>query len=264
MIHNALPPVPRLILPSNPRVKWSNPLTRGLVGYWPLSDGGGLQARDIAGGNHGTLVGGVRQAVGPHGRALGFDGSTGYVNKTELSTTGPLHPTQFTLCAWVNIPPGTTGDRAIFGSLQYLFQARSNQVKIWDDVSAGATVEGAGTVAGWSFVCATSGGSGQELAVWLRGRKLAWKTSTAVVRNMDRIFIGCYLGVQRFFSGSLSQPTIFNRVLTPTEIQLLYTKPLAMIDDSVEIWSPPPTVSTKRTLTLRGELLARGRTTFQG
>jgi hypothetical protein len=37
------------------------------------------------------------------------------------------------------------------------------------------------------------------------------------------------------FGGMISGLSFFNRALTPTEIQILYTQPLAMIDDSVEI-----------------------------
>lgn len=83
-------------------------LQNGLVGHWTF-DGKNMtatQATDIAGGNTGTLTGGVTKVTGKIGQGLKFDGGSGYVN---LGSVAALNPTNITVSAWVfakNIPAG--------------------------------------------------------------------------------------------------------------------------------------------------------------
>lgn len=66
-------PMPRS--PSGP-VRRGDPFAQGLVGWWPLTDGGGSRGFDASGlGNHATLAAGQSFGLGAGGRALVFSGN---------------------------------------------------------------------------------------------------------------------------------------------------------------------------------------------
>ena len=53
---------------------------RNLTAYWPMDEGTGVVATDVAGGNNGALVGGASWQDGGFGKAVRFDGSSGFVS----------------------------------------------------------------------------------------------------------------------------------------------------------------------------------------
>jgi hypothetical protein len=62
------------------------------------------------------------------------------------------------------------------------------------------------------------------------------------------------------YRGDAQNMTVFNRALTPTEIKLLYTQPLAMIDDSLEINSGFDSLSglVNNDITMGGNISMKG------
>ena len=71
------------------------PAPSGLVGWW-AGDG---NAKDIAGTNNGTLMGGaIANAAGYVGQAFKLDGTNGFV---QIPDSPVFHPTNFTIEVWV-------------------------------------------------------------------------------------------------------------------------------------------------------------------
>ena len=51
-----------------------------LRAYWPMDEGTGVLTEDVLGGNDGSLVGGASWADGRFGKAIRFDGTSGFVS----------------------------------------------------------------------------------------------------------------------------------------------------------------------------------------
>ena len=73
----------------------------GLISWWDGDAVSGNNAFDIAGGNDGTIVGGVTQAAGQVGQAFSLDGAVGtsvrIPDNSSLRFSG-----SFTIDAWIN------------------------------------------------------------------------------------------------------------------------------------------------------------------
>ena len=73
----------------------------GLVGAWPLIEGGGATAFDFSGnGCSGSLVGGASWTIGSRGTELLFNGGTGYLNVPNASKPD-LGTGDFMFSAWI-------------------------------------------------------------------------------------------------------------------------------------------------------------------
>ena len=51
-----------------------------LRAYWPMDEGTGVLAKDVVGGNNGSLIGGASWMDGRFGKAIRFDGTSGFVS----------------------------------------------------------------------------------------------------------------------------------------------------------------------------------------
>jgi hypothetical protein len=80
----------------------------------------------------------------------------------------------------------------------------------------------------------------QRVRCWLNGKESTAAPTGAAVSSLQNgtkpFAIGGVPDATTYaYTADISQTSIFNRALTPTEIQRLYNQPLCMIDDSVEI-----------------------------
>ncbi|WP_392567457.1 PA14 domain-containing protein [Actinacidiphila glaucinigra] len=71
------------------------------VGWWPLHEGSGTVAKDVAGEHDGTLSGGTSWTTGPNGAALQFDGRTGSVDTGAAVLDTDRH--DYSVAAWVRL-----------------------------------------------------------------------------------------------------------------------------------------------------------------
>ncbi len=70
----------------------------GLMGHWSFND---CTANDKSGnGNHGTKFGGTTCVNGVSGKAIQFDGLTGYINIPSASSLNPDR--QLSISFWIN------------------------------------------------------------------------------------------------------------------------------------------------------------------
>ena len=96
------------------RVDRTDPILRGLVGWWPLNDGAGTKAKDlVGGGNDGTLNSNVAWGTSSVGTVAVFNDSlvsqitVPYDSSYNAATTGEI-----SVSAWVKVD-ATRGDHSI-------------------------------------------------------------------------------------------------------------------------------------------------------
>jgi Concanavalin A-like lectin/glucanases superfamily len=212
-----------------------------VVGDWPFNEGVGTTVADLSGnGNTGTLSGGVQWVAGHSGTALEFDGQTGQVFVSDALS---LEPVQLTVQAWVKLA-GSPGD------FKYIV------AKGADGCQAGSYGLYSGPNGGLMFYVATTGGSYAQSpdagsGVWDGGWHLATGTyDGSTVRlyvdgvqvgagtawnypisyglpNSNDLEFGNYpysdcAGQDFHFSGGIDEPKIWDRALSPQEVQAQY------------------------------------------
>ncbi len=210
-------------------------LRQGLVGAWcPSLGASGFRLIDRSGyGNHGVLTNmdpGTDWVASGSGLALDFDGTNDYVNARiptiELSTDG------CTLSLWYRNSTGTTGVYAALCSstsaTQFLiFQASGAAINLGQRNNAGGdvgTTGGTWQSASWKNIIAVSTPS--ALTLYSNGLQTSTLSRTSAATTFNQISIGALNRAGSLSNYSISQQDdvrIYNRALTSSEIQLLYT-----------------------------------------
>jgi len=197
----------------------------GLVGCWPMNEGGGNKVFDLSGNsNTGTLVGNTSWAAGKFGPCLSLDGTGDYV-------TAPLSITNrnVTIAAWVksSVVDG--------GGIISAAQAASYRALYW------------GIAVGASYYARLYIGNGTayENTYWNTGTNTDWRHMVLALSDTQAILyengvayapytltsnpatftisIGGY--DYKILNGSIDDVMIFNRVLTASEIAALFADP---------------------------------------
>src|SRR5436189_5163060 len=97
-----------------------SPAPTGLVSWWS-GDG---DAKDIAGGNNGSLQGGgTTSSAGLVGQAFSFDGTNGFV---EVPDAASLRPTNLTVEAWVRFSSLDSAGNSSSGDQYIVFRQNSS------------------------------------------------------------------------------------------------------------------------------------------
>ena len=196
-----------------------------LVGYWPLNENSG-KAYDHSGrGNHGTVNGATQAVSGPvNATAYSFDGSNDFVKISE----GVISGSAMTISAWINIDgPGDASWNRIIdvqdGSNanahgfvwgeddnRHGFFTPDGQAYIQNDIETGQWIHLTGII-------------DSSNAKFYKNAEL--KASTAVSTNFTdlKLCIGKRYDKNDQTNGRISEVRIYNRPLTQSEIQYLYS-----------------------------------------
>jgi hypothetical protein len=209
---------------SNPQVLTNG----GLVGHWSF-DGKYMnwatnQALDSSGqGNNGTLVNmstTTSPTRGVIGQALSFNGTSSTVtisNATSLQLNG-----SFSACVWTRIESSATQVilEQWYPSVGWHIGIASNVIfSDVDGTNANRIQSGTLLLHTWYDVCLIYNGTSQTL--YINGSSVASHASGASPGSSQPIYIGSN-GVNSFFSGALDDVRIYNRALSPQEVQTLY------------------------------------------
>jgi hypothetical protein len=209
-----------------------------LVSWW-TGDG---NAKD-AGGNSGTLQGGVTFAAGKVGQAFSFDGSNGYVsigNPANLRLTSAI-----TIEGWINPRSGPSSGNNLAAvvtkwgqkadptpdSDSYGLWLRSNgsALTMFTAIHQSGTSEPnlqGGTIPlnTWTHVAMTFDSQSGQYALYVNGQVVNSDNSPGAITATSRnVFIAredSYL--PRPFNGLIDEVAIFSRALSAAEIQAIY------------------------------------------
>jgi hypothetical protein len=216
----------------------------GLVGYWNFNEASGATTPDSSGNNNtGTIVGATRTTSGWAGGALDFQSGNAHVAIPNTPTLGQL-TNRLTLAAWVyptSVGNGLTTllhrSNAAGTFYNFTLYARVTSGGIngvpyfhinWNNNSALDAGESAqGSLAlplnQWSHLAATYDGAAMQL--YLNGvlRGSASLPNGAIPPSAQPIWIGANGLFGHPFRGRIDEVRIYNRALSPGEIQALMT-----------------------------------------
>lgn len=205
----------------------------GLVAAYGFEEATGTSVTDASGnGNVGTMsTGTTRVAAGRFGAALQFDGTTSGVTIPDSSSLDLT--TAMTLEAWVRPTVALSNWRAVVGKDvdQYYLMASSNAnvPVVGATFSAGGNVNtyAASGIAinTWTHLAATFDGSAVRL--YVNGAQVATQSQSGELTTSNAVLtIGHNVYGERF-TGLIDEIRIYNRALTPGEIQTDMGAPVA-------------------------------------
>jgi len=217
----------------------AHPLARGLVGWWPLNEGGGRGARDISGNeNHGAWVGTTNSWAGASmgGSAVNLTGASGGYISVPSSTSLQVS-NAMTACIWANrtsaavngalFHKGTLGSS--YGDWCMVYDGSYSTYPDFRIAYPGSgLIVGVGTagINKWRFITATFDKVSAKL--YVDGALVDTRAySTAIAQTATPLNIGVYYDVPYAHAGPLAHARLYNRCLDAREIAQLYADPLA-------------------------------------
>jgi glucose/arabinose dehydrogenase/PKD repeat protein len=203
----------------------SSPPPAGLVAAWGFNEGAGTTAADASGnGNSGALVNGPTWTTGKTGGALLFDGSD---DRVRVADSNPLDvTTAATFEAWAYPTAAPSGWRTILQKEveAYFFCASGGESRPVTGGTFGssccpqAVAPAALPVNTWTHVAGTY--DGLQLRLFINGTQVASVPRTGSYQvSTGALWIGGNAIYGEHFRGKLDDVRIYNRALTPAEIQ---------------------------------------------
>lgn len=227
----ATPNIPGLMLDR------AHPLTRGLVGWWPMNEGGGTRLNNLAQPDEYALSAATvsKRVGGVLGNSMEF-GTSAYATATVRNL--PAGSSLRTLAVWARFPVGATESMVFgYGAAATLW----SQINFYTDTSNHLLVQIYGTGmqidfvqdGKWHFLAGVMTGTtmgtcrvyvdGQYKAGSLTGND---QTLTTTAANLT--FGGQPGSPTTFvFSGALANARLYNRALSDAEVAQIYADPLA-------------------------------------
>src|SRR3989338_7380524 len=207
----------------------------GLVGYWTFDEGTGLRANDFRGkNNYGTLSGTTKPTwvSGKHGKALSFDGTSGYVDAGNQSSVNLT--TAITASVWIkyNVDPKTLRYNGIISKQvstnAYQLQTYSTDGRIEFVIGTGVTAAASisNTVlkqGAWYHIVGTFDGSNVRMYVnGIADGTPAPYVGTIPISSNNLVIGKNYDGTNKFFNGLIDDVRIYSRALSAAEVYNLY------------------------------------------
>ncbi|MGP8020497.1 MAG: immunoglobulin domain-containing protein [Limisphaerales bacterium] len=221
-----------------------DPAPSGLVSWWKAEG----NALDEVGTNNGTLVGNATYGPGEVGQGFVFDGNGSGVS---IANATNLQLQDLTIEAWIQrssssvVSYGSGGNGVIFGygTGGYLFFMNSAGSLIFGQLGNPAYVTGpAITDTSWHHVAVTKVGS--VIVFYLDGVAYATPAFSVTFTFTTSVGIGYRPdNGDNGFLGTIDEMSIYNRVLTSTEIQDIY-----LAGSGGKCFTPePPVITTQPT-----------------
>ncbi|WP_169307115.1 LamG-like jellyroll fold domain-containing protein [Ferrimonas sediminicola] len=196
----------------------------GLVGYWPMDEGGGSQLLDASGSGLVGSISGALWAPGWAGSGLYFDGIDDLVSISHQPQLAFASGASFSLSAWVNLD----GDQGGWAGVVTKSRDDSPWYGLWvasyDRWIFGGPTNLKGPLAegGWQQLTLIQDGAAGSRSLYLNGTLVA----NGVAQHADGagdLVLGGVQGVSEFFRGTLDEVRLYNRALSADEIQALAT-----------------------------------------
>ena len=219
----------------------------GLVAAYSMDQGSGTSLPDVSGtGNNGTITGATWTAAGRFGGALSFNGNGNLVtvpdsNSLDLSVG-------MTLEAWVRPELGNWRTAILKerpAGLAYALYASSDTNRPSTETTADTRGTAALPTSTWSHLTATYDGA--TLRLYVNGTQVSSRALPGTITiSTGALRIGGNTIWGEYFSGLIDEVRIYNRALTPAEIQTDMNAPVGTVD------TVPPTAPSN--LTVNGSL----------
>jgi hypothetical protein len=203
----------------------ANAAGSGLVAAYGFEEGTGSAAGDASGLGHvGTISGATWVTAGKYGRALSFNGTSSLVT---VNDTAALHlSTAMTLEAWVR-PSASASWRSVLlkersSGLAYGLYASNTSSRPAGFIRVGADVDATGPTAiarnAWTHLSASYDGSAFKL--YVNGIQVASRAvSGSIATSTNPLRLGGNTIWGEYFAGVIDEVRVYNRALSPAEIQ---------------------------------------------
>jgi hypothetical protein len=203
----------------------SNAQTPGLIAAFGFNEASGSIVNDLSGnGNNGQMTNAVRSPSGRYGGALSFNGTSSIVTVADAASLDLT--TGMTLSAWVR-PSALSGWRTVLlkerpASLSYALYAHSTASRpagyVANPGDTGVTGTSALALNTWTHLTLTYDGS--VLILYVNGVEVnRVGPAGAILTSTGALSIGGNNVWGEFFSGLIDEVRVYNRALSPTEIQ---------------------------------------------
>jgi hypothetical protein len=215
-------------------------ISDGLIGWWMLDEGAGTTVTDSSGAGHdGFFVDSTPEWVpGMYGTALKFDGT----DKVEIPDHADFHLTNaMSVALWMQPEEVQASSAKLFikqksGEYPYSFQYNESGQGIFATIYASTRYDTAPVVPNfpgeWAHMCFTYDGS--VLVLYKDGEEVASvNTSGQLRQNNLSLSIGCRLDYDQNFNGIIDDVRLFNRDLSPEEVQQV------MVDAPADVVTDP-------------------------
>jgi hypothetical protein len=209
----------------------------GALGYWKLDEGSGTTAADSSGsGNNGTLAGGPVWTTGRTGGALNFSNPASMLSINGAGNLSDLYTTGMTVTAWINPTAGAGRivDKDSTNAGWFFKMNNASSVQFVADqfatAAAGRTSANLIVLNQWQHVAATWDGTtnASNIHIYINGVQSDAVPSTAINGSgaaqsdvATPFTIGNRPDATRNFNGSIDGVRVYNRILSPQEIQSL-------------------------------------------
>ena len=209
-------------------------------GLWLMSEGSGNTVADLSGNSKtGTFQNSPTWTAGNYGPAIDFvSGDNDWISVPTISV-----PTNITVIASIRASSYVQD-----GSLVGKKSANSNWLLFFEEIGAvgnlrwrGGAIENTCSVpvasymtAGEPYIIAATQ-AGTAATLYINGNLVDAATLTAIGNSSDVVTIGRGDGTFYSFNGLIDFVYIYNRALSPSEIQQLYREPFCMFVDDMPV-----------------------------
>lgn len=247
------------------QIDWSNPLSRGLVGYWLMNEGGGSVVRNAAqNANHGAIAAGVNWVPGRFGPCLLFDDSHTVACGTMNSLFG-AQALSVSVWLWVtdnadnqglisasSSPPGRVFDAYVRTIGKINFRVYNSDATA--AICAGVRVLGVNEWHHWVGVW--DGANVYQYIDGVADGTPVSLTGALYGSGANAVVIGS-APAYGAMDGMLDAPAVWSRALSPSEIASLYRDPYQMFRQGrpemfVSAGGSPPTPNRVRVIVISG------------
>ncbi len=200
-------------------------LSWGLIGHWTMDEGSGTNVTDSSSiGRNGTWSGtGTHYTTGKIGAYSGqFNAATNdFVNISPVPSYDNPQETSYSF--W-NIPTASSGDHAIIHFAGQLCQSNTTQIRCWVNTSSQSVSYSRAASGNWEHVVVTISFVTNTVNTYVDGQLKQTDTITVTrnTGNWTNIYVGQYNGTRRF-TGQIDDVRVYNRILSDSDIQALYS-----------------------------------------
>jgi fibronectin type 3 domain-containing protein len=201
------------------------PIPPGLVAGWTFSEGIGATTADVSGnGNTGTITSATWSTQGRYGGALSFNGTSSIVRVPASASLNLT--TGMTLSGWVRPSVSLDGWRTIVHrqtDAYFLTASGDSPGRPAGGGTLGSFVSyvsapAANPVNAWTHVALTYDGA--TLRLYVNGAQVATRAAGGTVQSgSNPLWIGGNQPYGEFFQGLIDEVRVYNRALSPTEVQ---------------------------------------------
>jgi fibronectin type 3 domain-containing protein len=224
------------------------PDTSGLVAAYGFDEGTGTAVRDASSQNNTGTASGTTWTTGKYGNALVFNGTNAQVTVPDAPS---LHlTTAMTLEAWVYPTSAPTGWRAIIDKNvdgYYLFASTDNGDRpagggTWTSGNQNTFGPSAIPVNAWTHLATTFDGT--TVRLFVNGVQVASQAQSAqLAPTTATLQIGADFYPTEYFAGLIDEVRIYNRALSPAEIQVDMQTPVSAGAPPSQSDTTPPSVN---------------------